>query len=306
MQSYSEDWAKQSPYDKYFDFIAPGADRYSILTERIDTLGLSSTVISIAGNRHVFIFPPGQKSLREAKGVFPFKGKNPFLLSAHYDRVEGSPGANDNSIAVFHLLKAAAILAREKIDDWIIVFTDKEEITEGESFQDQGSYSMAEKLKSWGLEKANIFNFDACGTGSVFVFSCTGDLILKDSERENIQKVHKRISLLRDHALKKAYMIRLDKVLLLPTPFSDDAGFLRAGLAAQTITMLPAEEAAAYEALIKSRSDFANLLISGQLKEERALLPQTWLNLNNNSDTADKLTPQYFAKVVEFMVELCR
>jgi hypothetical protein len=42
----------------------------------------------------------------------------------------------------------------------------------------------------------------------------------------------------------------LNGVLILPlalppTPFSDDAGFLRAGLAAQTITVLPAKEAAA-------------------------------------------------------------
>jgi len=301
-------WASVRPYDYYFDFIAPGADRYAILLKRIETLRLQSAVIPVAGNRHIFIFPPGQKLPRAAGGVLPFSGTNPVLLSAHYDRVEGSPGANDNSIAVFHLLSAAVTLAQKGIDKWIIVFTDKEELKAGESFEAQGSYSLAKKLKSWGLEGVRVYNFDACGCGGAFIFSTTTDIILKDSEKPSIRGVRAAIRRLRDNALKTADLLRFDKVLLAPTPFSDDVGFLRAGLAAQTVTMLPLKEAEQYEALLRSCPEFADLLISGAVKEpsERRKLPETWRSLNSASDTPSRLTPAFFDSVVRFAVELCK
>ena len=300
-------WANKSPYDRYFDFIAPKADRYGILLRHIEKLKLNSAAISIAGNRHIFIFPPGQKSLRSSGGVFPFSGESPFMLTAHYDRVAGSPGANDNSIAVFHLLAVAAAFVRLGIDRWIIVFTDKEELIAGESIEDQGSFTLAEKLISWGLEKTRIYNFDACGRGGVFILSTTTDLILRDGKSPNIREIRRNIHRLRDHALETANFLRLDKVLLAPTPFSDDVGFLRAGLAAQTITMLPADEAGQYEALLRGRPDFGDLIISGKVKApaERRHLPETWRGLNNASDTPSRLTPQFFDQVTRFAVELC-
>jgi hypothetical protein len=306
-------WDKQSPYDRFNDFIAPNADRKGILLKQIEALKLNSAAINVAGNDHIFIFPPGQRSLRGSGGAFPFKGEAPYLLCAHYDRVAGSPGANDNSIAVFHLLKAAIILSQRGIHSassgsayrWIVVFTDKEEIGAGEHFEDQGSYSLAEKLKSWGLEKARVFNFDVCGCGGVLLFSTTTDLLLQDINKPNIQKVRGDISLVRNHALETANLLRLDRAILAPTPFSDDAGFLRAGMAAQTITTLPENEATQYEAFLRSRSDFARLLVSGQFTEKHRL-PETWRSLNSNMDTPSRLTPEFFEQMVRFIVGICR
>ncbi|MDR2541940.1 MAG: Zn-dependent exopeptidase M28 [Treponema sp.] len=301
-------WAKNIPYNRYFDFIAQKADRYNILLDCINTHKLNSVVVSLEGNRHIFIFPPGKKLPRIAGGVFPFKNESPYLFSAHYDRVDGSPGANDNSIAVFHLLSAALYFVRQKINNWIIVFTDKEEIKAGESFEAQGSFSLGEKLKSWGLEKVKIFNFDACGSGDTFIFSTTTDHILKNNKLPNISKVRNAILDLRDHALATALNLRLEKFLLAPTPFSDDAGFLRAGIAALTVTVLPAKEALAYEALLRSRPEFTDLIISGKVKEpqEYRNLPETWRNLNNAKDTSCRLTPQFFNMVLQFVIELCK
>jgi hypothetical protein len=72
--------------------------------------------------------------------------------------------------------------------------------------------------------------------------------------------------------------------------------------------MLPAEEAEHYEALLRGRPEFADLLISGGIREpaERRRLPETWRNLNNASDTHSRLTPEFFQRVVRFAVELCR
>ncbi|MCL2214647.1 MAG: M28 family metallopeptidase [Treponema sp.] len=310
-----EPWAQVSPYNRYFDFIADKADRYSILIEHAERLKLKTTVINIEGNRHIFIFPPRitshsvqeQNSFRSADGFISFKGKSPYLLCAHYDRVSGSPGANDNSIAVFHLLKAATLLIQNNINNWIIVFTDKEELYLGEKLEDQGSFTLAKKIKSWGLGKARIYNFDSCGSGDVFIISTTTDHMLKDIERPNINQLRSIILQLRDHALVTVNRLRLDKVLLAPTPFSDDIGFLRAGLASQTITILPAQEAERYEVLLRNRSDFADEIILGRVNNpnEKRNLPETWCNINNVKDTPSRLTPETFEQVVQFITELC-
>jgi len=299
------EWLKQSPYDRFLFFIASKVDRYKTLTTTIEKIGLNSTVINIDGNKHIFIFPPNQNSIR--KGVFPFAGQSPIMLTAHYDRVEGSPGANDNSIAVFHLLHTAMTLAKRGVDNWIIVFTDKEELKDGESFEVQGSYTLAKKLKTWGLEKARIFNFDACGTGDTFIFSTTTDAILGSNRNQNIMNVKTEIGQLRNYALDTANLLRLDKMLLAPTPFSDDIGFLYAGFAAQTITILPSSEAAQYEALLRRNQEFSKLLISGGIKKspEKRFMPFTWQNLNTPADNHLRLTPEHFDTITRFMVELC-
>jgi len=297
-------WIKTSPNNRFFEFIAEGADRHKILLECIEAFKLQSAVINIDENRHIFIFPSGR--IHSRSGAFPFKNESPVLLSAHYDRVKNSPGANDNSIAVFLLMRAASILEK-KSRNWMVVFTDKEELAEGESFEEQGSFKLGEKLKSFGLERVKIYNFDACGCGNTFILSSTTDILLQDSQKPNIQKVKDAIKNLRDHALNSAHKLRMKEVLLAPTPFSDDVGFLRAGLAAQTVTILPDSEALSYEALLRSRGNFAQLIISGAIKSpsEWRNLPQTWRNLNGEADSPSLLTPEHFEKVVNFAVELC-
>jgi hypothetical protein len=300
-------WKKQSPYDHFDSFIALKTDRYKTLLLTIEKTGLNTTVISVAGNKHFFIFPNGQK-IRSAGNIFPFAGKSPYVLVAHYDRVEGSSGANDNSTAVFHLLRAALIFAEQNIDNWIIIFTDKEELVSGENFEAQGSFTLAKKLKTWGLEKAKIFNFDACGTGNTFILSTITDSILRDNDRPNINKLKESICVLRNRALETVNKLRFEKVLLAPTPFCDDMGFLRAGFVAQTITMLPEEEASKFEVVLRDNPEFSNLLISGEIKKSNSIqfFPKTWKNLNTPADTLSLLTPQFFEQTISFIVELCK
>jgi hypothetical protein len=304
----SRDWTRESPYNRFFDFIDKDANRFGILLDHLETLGLNSVVIPIAGNYHFFIFPPGKNIRPSAGGTFPFRGQSPVILVAHYDRVAGSPGANDNSASVFHLIKAAIRLGEQGVDYWIIIFTDKEELQDGEGIRDQGSYSLAENLRTWGLGDARVFNFDACGTGDTFIFSSTSDYLLKNDERPGVRKARQIIQELRQRAQEAAHYLRLNKVLSIPTPFSDDAGFLSAGLPAQTITMLPTEEAAPLASLLRNRPEFADFLISGTGKKttDRMLVPETWRYLNGPSDTHLRLTPEYYDRIVRFAVELCR
>jgi hypothetical protein len=303
----SRSWAQASPYERFFDFIAPDADRFDVLFKHIEKLDLNSVVIPIEGNRHFFIFPKGKIVKPSAGGSFPFRKESPVILTAHYDRVPGSPGANDNSATVFQLLGAALQLGKQSADHWIVIFTDKEELQNGEGIQKQGSYSLAKKLRGMGLNNARIFNFDACGTGDTFVFSSTVDYLLKKNNRSGLSHAQQMINLLREKAFDTAHRLHISKVLSVPIPFSDDAGFLQGGLPAQTITMLPTGEARSLNALLRSRPDFTDLLISGSARNTAIqLVPETWRCLNSSSDSHLRLTPEHYGRIVRFAVELCR
>ncbi|GHV58056.1 hypothetical protein AGMMS49579_24870 [Spirochaetia bacterium] len=296
------------PYNRFFDFIAPGADRFALIKSLLEEFHLNSLVLSIAGNRHFFIFPRGQ-SLKSASGTaFPFRGQKPIVLAAHYDRVPQSPGANDNSAAVFHLIKAALKLEEQKTGRWIIIFTDKEELKSGEGITDQGSYTLAETLRQGGLGEARIFIFDACGAGDTLIISTTTDHLLRNDEGPGIQKTRRQTEALRHHALKTARDLNLQKVLLLPTPFSDDAGFLRAGIPAQTITMLPAAEAHPFASLLRGKPGFSQVLLSREIREtaDRERIPETWRGLNSPEDNHQRLSPEHYGQVVSFAAGLCR
>jgi hypothetical protein len=306
--SRTEDPWSDISYNRFLDFIAPGADRFGILISLTEELGLNAAVLSVNGNRHFFVFPRGQKIKPSGDGGFPFRGQSPVILAAHYDRVPGSPGANDNSAAVFHLLRTARRLEEINAADWIIIFTDKEELAAGEGIRDQGSFTLAEKLKVWGLGSSRVFILDACGSGDTFIISNTTDFLLKNDERPGGRKTRQLIQDLRNHALRAARQLGLARVLLIPTPFSDDAGFLRAGIPAQTITMLPAEEAAPYVSRLRKHPEFADSLISGTLQTtaDRLLIPETWRCINGPSDSHLRLTPEHYHQVIRFAAELCR
>ncbi|MDR1618356.1 MAG: Zn-dependent exopeptidase M28 [Treponema sp.] len=305
LKSRGDPW-EELPYNRFAGFIAPEADRYGILGSLIDAMGFNSLVFPIGEHRHFFILPRGQR-LRITEG-FPFRGQSPVILAAHYDRVPGSPGANDNSAAVFQLLRAALRLTELGTGYWIMIFTDGEELEAGESFENQGSFALAELLRQGGLGDARVFIFDACGTGDTLIISSTTDYILRHERSAATRKARQLIGELREHAMETVRDLRLDRVLVVPTPFSDDAGFLRAGIPAQTICMLPAEEAAPYASLLRMHPEFADFFLAGAIRNtaDRFNIPETWRCLNGPSDSRLRLTPMYFDRVVRFAAALCK
>ena len=280
------------------EFIAPGADRFTILKELLDETILDYTTLEIAGNRHFIVAPPPpeEKYLRRL----------PVILVAHYDRAKNSPGANDNSAGVFLLLETAIKLKLSDINNWLVIFTDKEELESGESITAQGSYALAVGLKNLKMENAKIFIFDACGIGDTLVISTTLEYLLKKDGNE--EKLPEPMMELRNFALDTARNLGMKKVLLAPTPFSDDVGFLRAGLAAQTITMLPSEECIRLVSELRKNPDFPNALISSEskLRSRSMSFPDTWRLLNTPRDSYLHLTTQHFRTVVRFAEALCR
>jgi len=286
------------PWQHFMEFIAPENDRFEILKKLFDEAALEYRVLKIAGGRHIILAPrpPEEKYLRHL----------PVILVAHYDRAEGSPGANDNSAAVFMLLETAAKLKKGNVNNWIIIFTDREELKTGESVQNQGAYALAAGLKNLKMDNCKIYSFDACGCGDTIIISTTVDSLIKRDKGG--EKLHESIVDLRNLALDTARNLGMKKVLLAPTPLSDDVGFFRAGLAAQTITVLPSEECITLVSELRKDPEYTDFLINSELRQSKRsqFIPETWRTLNTPRDSHLRLTPAHFRTVVRFAETLCK
>ena len=284
------------------EFISLDADRFFILRALLEKIGLEYKVLDAAGSRHFIVTPP-TPSGRLSKLL---ERSPPTMLVSHYDRVEGSPGANDNSAGVFLLLETAKKLVKNNVNNWSIVFTDKEELKTGEGLQEQGSYALANSLKNSRLENSRIFCFDACGSGDFLVISATLESLIK--KEGGGERLRESMLELRKLALNTARDLKMTKILLAPTPFSDDAGFFRAGLAAQTITMLPSHECLRLVTELRKNREYADILVNAELRQNTlpGFIPETWRSLNSPNDTCERLTPEHFGIVVSFAEALCR
>ncbi|GHU59747.1 hypothetical protein FACS189444_5610 [Spirochaetia bacterium] len=295
---------QQPPYHRFDEFIAPEADRLALLTSILREMGIVFSIAEIAGNRHVLVYPEWGQGARKSPAS---TWQTDVVLSAHYDRVPGSPGANDNSAAVFQLIETAVKLREQRAERWLIIFTDKEELARGERVQEQGSYTLAKNLREAGLGNSWFFIFDACGAGDTLIISTMVDHLIKDEHGPGIVSAKRRVQQLRTRALETARKLGMDRILLTAAPFSDDAGFLRAGIAAQTITVLPAAEAARLVSLLRNKPECINALISREAQEhqDRLRIPETWRSLNGPGDGIDRLTPENYKQVVRFACALC-
>jgi hypothetical protein len=306
---------REIPYHRFREFIALDADRFAMLKNLLDDVRLCYTVCYIDGSRHFFVYPNSLVPVNAAFNVIGCPAEVIFqkalakahvttVLAAHYDRAVDSPGANDNSAAVFELIKTALVLKKENIGNWLIFFTDKEELKFGDSLLEQGSYALAKALKEAGFDKAQVFIFDCCGVGDTLVISTAVDHLLRNDEDFRVSRSRHLIAQMRERALTAARNIRMEKVLLVPTPFSDDAGFFRAGLAAQTITVLPSHEAAGLASFLRVKPTAASALVSKQELSASGFLPSTWALLNTVEDTIETLTPRFFQNIVAFAYAL--
>jgi hypothetical protein len=290
---------QKAPYNRFEEFIAMDADRFFLLCSILEENGLAPRTLVLAGRRHIIL--NGEAASPHA-----------VVVTAHYDRAAGSPGANDNSAAVFMLIEAAAELygsgaAWLSAPKAVFVFTDKEELSAGEGINDQGAYTLALFLKEHGRGVSRVFCFDACGAGDTLIISTAADCLLRNEQGVGAAQARNKARELRNAALKTARDAGIDKTLLLPTPFSDDAGFLKAGIAAQTITVLPAAEAASFASLARTKHEAAADLITSRpaLSPDKEHIPATWRILNGPGDTLDTLTPRYWKHVVQFAKRLC-
>ncbi|MDR2468197.1 MAG: Zn-dependent exopeptidase M28 [Spirochaetaceae bacterium] len=287
--------SRGAPYHKFSEFINPVHDRFTVLNALLSELDFHYSVVQFGDSRHFFVSSTGKE--RPAR-----------VLAAHYDSVTGSPGANDNASSVFILVRAALELKKKTGIPWMVIFTDNEELAGEKGIRAQGSYLLGRGLKNTDLAGADFFVFDSCGRGDTLIISTTADYIMKKETGGGIATAQKKLKDLRNNAMLAAEHSSQQHYMLLPTPFSDDAGFLHAGLAAQMITTLPGSEAAAFASLSRANPRYTHALFNRDLQKEldMTLLPATWNRLNGPEDTEEFLTPEYFAGMVKFAITLAR
>lgn len=309
-------------------FLAPDTDRPDFIRRWLTERGVPARILELAGKRHVIV--------RFASDAYHpnFRTK---ILVAHHDRAGDSPGANDNSAACFQLMQLAERLAGSgnsalagarwknalrKAHNTVIIFTDGEEAAGTGGIRAQGSFALGSGLKTLGFNDADVYVFDACGRGDVLVLSEAGlpgnKAGRKSANRGGFQAsaFAQKTAALRDQARHIAREAAPGKWITLLTPYSDNAGFLAAGIAAQVVTVLPQTEAdtllfalAGKGKGISGTGDVADLerlvaanrQIPGTDSALQELIPETWRLMHGPGDNPATLTPEAFALMAGFL-----
>lgn len=263
----------------FMDFVAAGCDRAAFIQGELNRAGLEAPVLSMEGKNHIYV-------------KFPQSHYNPAFriktVIAHYDRFPGSPGANDNSAAVFCLIEWAAQLARfaqntvvEPVETNAVshcgapqgyfhnirlIFTDGEELGAA-GVAEQGAFPLAQVFRRLGITNDDIFVFDCMGRGDVPILTQT------KLPYGAPAKFVKAFGELEQRAASLLQTSANGRWFSLPCNYSDNASFIANGIPAVAITMLPSLEVSA---------------------ATQGIQPQTWKLLHTGGDNIASLMPQSF------------
>lgn len=307
---------------EFSEFISANCNRYEFLKTWLKKCGIPFSVISIDGKNHIYV-------------QFPSISYNPLFkmktVLVHYDRADNTPGANDNSAAVYQVMMwAVKLLSECGTHNVRIFFTDGEEmcgrpedctagtsshaaISQGATLLNnpntnatsQGAYGIAQLFKKLGITSDEVYVLDGCGRGDVLAISTAG----KDS-RSSLQ-FQKKFQKLYEKTCDMAKKASPEKWITIPVPYSDNAGFLACGIPAVAITILPKEEATIYMRQLQKDRNFIKAVMNHsvgldekdpvaalQLKEK---LPQTWRLMHTEYDNEAMLTKDAFELMGRFL-----
>ncbi len=273
-------------------FISEDTDRSEFITDWLSSRGVKSSVVIIDGKKHVLV----QFDSCAYDPSFRIK-----TVVAHHDRVPGSPGANDNSAAVWQIMNWAVWLNSYRgFHNVRIFFTDGEELGWNTGVSEQGAFGIASTFQRLGI-RDDVYVFDACGRGEIPVLAKInlGDRVPEKFTRQ-VYDLHGRTQ----NILSKASPGRW---MTLPVPYSDNASFLACGIPAVAITVLPADEASLYARLINSSKSLEDSVLNRESSKVRRVkenipdysykehLPYTWRLFHTKSDNLTSLTKPSFA-----------
>ncbi len=273
-------------------FLSPHVNRPSFISGWLTAHSVPNTQVLLSGRTHVVV--------RFANTAYDPRFRMKTLV-AHHDRAPLTPGANDNSAACFQLMLFAWRLSRlTTIHNVRILFTDGEEAAGVSGIAAQGSYTVGSALRSRGEDIGDVYVLDATGRGDTLVVSTTAlDSIKNRQLQRGMDILHQKT---RQIARKTAQ----ESWVSLPTPYSDNAGFLATGIPAQVLTILPATEATI---LLHAQSEYTTLdvLTKPALDDDsRLYYPETWKLMHTPNDGAHTLTPTAFSLMRIFLDNLAR
>ena len=289
-----------SSFQKY---IAADCDRLNFLRDYLSELGVKTSVIPLGEKKHLYV-------------NFPSTAYNPMFkiktIISHYDRVAGSPGANDNSLANFALADFAANLFKSRqVHNVRIFFTDGEELG-AEGVSSQGAFALADLFRKIGITNDDVYVFDACGRGDVAVLARAGlDSKISGPFKKKFLDLYERTQNLLKKSMPNSWMT-------LPVPYSDNAGFLACGIPAVAITFLPKDEVSFYysnlmadknleKAVMNCRidSDSKNAAdLSIQKFKYSEKMPMTWRLFHTEYDNFLSLTPESYVLMKKILTQI--
>lgn len=213
-------------------FCAPGADRLKVLAQVLHGAAVPFELVKTGRFRHV--------QIRGGRPSRPGPGER--VLIAHYDRVAGTPGANDNGASVLALVDY--LRRPRKTLPCRVVFTDGEELGPGGQAADQGSYALA---RHWGAVPGLLpVVFDMTGIGDTPILGHLGEELIRRTRPEARPTELDDYGRTRLAARRWLAACAGGTALEANTPFSDDLGLFLAGIPAVQISVLPRKEALAY------------------------------------------------------------
>jgi len=275
------------------EFCQLDCDRFLFLKQWLQDSGIEHRLWEIGPYRHWVLMPGGS----EAYGQ-DFQKK---ILIAHYDRVENTPGANDNSASVFQLLQLAQSLhQKQKRHNCLIILTDGEELQQQHSLKEQGAYGLAEKLKKIGFSDSLMIILDLCGIGDTMVCGTSSERKEHHIPQglKGIPFAHEKLFSSQPSFLTKASEIdaeepsfpsQLEELILRFSRgkqlkqlqyYSDDLGFLAHQFSTLLISLLPWSE----RKYLESRE-----------------MPPSWQNQHSMEDTVDLLENRSFRIMDSFL-----
>lgn len=247
----------------FHEFCSPRADRFTVLTRALEQSFVAFDVVQTGPFRHV--------QVASGRPAAPAPGEK--LLMAHYDRVPGTPGANDNGASVLALTD---YVSRPRSGRPLrVIFTDGEELS-GQRGADQGSFALA---RSWGTVKNLLpLVLDMTGVGDTVVLGHLAEQLatqvhgeaspVASSTRIRVRRAAKRF-------------LSICSGAEIDTPFSDDLGLLLAGIPAIQLSLLPRKEAAEYR--------------------RTGVLPPSWRAMHTADDAPSTLWPSSRELVAEVL-----
>lgn len=276
-------------------FMSPDADRSAELVGALDEQGIAHGVVELAEGRFILVWPPN---------VVRDKHYRTKIVTAHHDRVRGTPGALDNSAACLQLVSFLCS-ARETFNT-LVVFTDREELGPGSSTtiqplatasvpSDQGSYALGKAFggklgESLGLTMPMAFPLDVTGHGDALVLSRAAEGLCRCGEGEDSARGSLPVMVAETGAMAlevSRMMSARAPVYMATVPFGEDLGFMLAGIPALTITIMPRNEAQAL-------ANMGGLPPWAALSAPGGRMPQTWKTLHGPDDTVALYTADAF------------
>ena len=144
--------------EEFQQFIAADCNRALFIQNYLKKYGIKAPIMPIDGKNHIYVTFP----LNQYNPAFKIK-----TVIAHYDRVPDSPGANDNSAAVFMMMEWAVRLKKiAGFHNIRMIFTDGEELGSS-GVNQQGAFALAALFKKLGITNDDIFVLDCMGRGNI-------------------------------------------------------------------------------------------------------------------------------------------